>query len=121
MKLYELIFIVRQDMSSSDLDKTTETLLDVVKSYGGIVHMNEYWGLKSLAYEITNNKKGHYVFLGIEINRECQLELERKIKLSEHVIRHLLLKVDKLSPTSEQMFKNSSAEIGAINVTNNII
>ena len=121
MKFYELTFIVRQDMSSSDLDKTTEGFVEIIKSFDGKIHLNEYWGLKSLAYEISNNKKGHYVFLGIEVSNECKQELERKIKLSEHVIRHLFLKVEKITQTPEQMFKNSSAEIGAVNVTSNTI
>ena len=118
MNFYELTFIVRQDMSSSELDKITESFVAIINSYECTVHLNEYWGLKNLAYEISKNKKGHYVFLGIEIHKECMDELERKIKLSDHVIRYLLLKVDKIKPTPEQMFRNSNAEIGAINVTN---
>jgi len=118
MNFYELTFIVRQDMSSSELDKITESFVAIIESFGCNVPINEYWGLKNLAYEISNNKKGHYVFLGIEMNKECMDELERKIKLSEHVIRYLILKVDQIVPTPEQMFKNSNAEIGAINVTN---
>ena len=121
MNFYELTFIVRQDMSSADLDKITESFLEIVKSFNCNVIINEYWGLKNLAYEIANNKKGHYVFLGLEMNKDCIDELERKIKLSDHVIRHLLLKVEKLEPTPEQMFKSSNAEISAINVTNNTI
>jgi small subunit ribosomal protein S6 len=117
MNFYELTFIVRQDMSSADLDKITESFLEIIKEYGGKVSVNEYWGLKNLAYKILNNKKGHYVFLGIEINKEGKDELERKIKLNEHVIRHLTLKVDKITPTPEEMFKNSNADMGAINVT----
>jgi small subunit ribosomal protein S6 len=117
MNFYELTFIVRQEISSADLDKTTESFLDIIKSFQGNVLTNEYWGLKNLAYKILNNKKGHYVFWAIEISKECKEELERKIKLSEHVIRHLILRVESVSKTPEQMFRNSNAEIGAINVT----
>ena len=118
MNFYELTFIVRQDMSSAELDKITESFVAIINSFGCNVPINEYWGLKNLAYEISNNKKGHYVFLGVEMHKECMDELERKIKLSDHVIRYLLLKVEKLEPTPEQMLRNSSDEIGAINVTN---
>jgi small subunit ribosomal protein S6 len=117
MNFYELTFIVRQDISSADLDKITESFLEIIKGYEGKVLTNEYWGLKNLSYEINSNKRGHYVFLGIEINKDCKEELERKIKLSEHVIRHLILRVDAITPTPEQIFKNANVEVGAINVT----
>ena len=117
MNFYELPLIVRQDMSSAELDKITESFLNIVKSYGGNVIKNEYWGLKNLEYTISNNKKGHFVFLALEMSKDCKTELERKIKLSEHVIRHIILKVENFTSTPEQLFKNSNAEIGAINVT----
>jgi small subunit ribosomal protein S6 len=117
MNFYELVFVVRQDMSYADLDKVTESLLEIVKNYDGKVLVNEYWGLKNLSYEISNNKKGHYVFLGLEISIDCRNELERRIKLSEHIIRHLVLRVEQLAATPAQMLKDSSSEIRAINVT----
>jgi small subunit ribosomal protein S6 len=117
MNFYELVFIVRQDMSYADLDKVTESLLEIVKNYEGKVLVNEYWGLKNLSYEISNNKKGHYIFLGLEINIDCKDELERRIKLSEHIIRHLILRVEQISATPSHTLKDANSEIKAINVT----
>jgi small subunit ribosomal protein S6 len=117
MNFYELVFVVRQDMSYADLDKVTESLLEIVKNYDGKVLVNEYWGLKNLSYEISNNKKGHYVFLGLEISIDCRNELERRIKLSEHIIRHLVLRVEQVAATPLQALKDTGSEIRAINVT----
>ncbi len=117
MSFYELVFIARQDMSYADLDKVTESLIEIVKNYEGKVLLNEYWGLRSLSYEISNNKKGHYVFLGLEISIDCKHELERRIKLSEHIIRHLVLRVEQVIATPLQALKDSTSEIKAINVT----
>ena len=60
MAFYESIIIIRQDVSSADVDKIVDDLKQVIKNYDGNVIKTEYWGLRTLAYEIQNNKKGHY-------------------------------------------------------------
>ena len=96
MPLYESTFIVRQDMSESEVDKVTEDFSAIVKNKGGKVVKKEYWGLRNLAYKINKSRKGHYVFLGIEASPEAVKEIERKSKLSEDVVRNLTVKVEKI-------------------------
>jgi len=122
MNFYELIFIVRPDLSSSELDKLMANFLEIIERHSGKVIANEYWGLKNLAYKIGNNKKGHYAFLGVQMTKECKEEVENKIKLggieiSSQIIRHMVLRVEEINKTPPQMFKSSSAEVSAINVT----
>ena len=97
MAFYESIIIIRQDVSSSDVDKIVDDLKQVIKNYDGNVVKTEYWGLRTLAYEIQNNKKGHYYFMGIEANKPLLDELDRKTKLSESIIRTSLVRVDAIS------------------------
>lgn len=94
MSLYESTFILRQDISATEVNKVTEFLCSIVKDNEGKVLKNEYWGLKSLAYPVKKNKKGHYVMLVLEADHSTILELQRKVKLSEDVIRNLIIKIE---------------------------
>ncbi len=118
MSLYELVFIIRQDVSSSDVDRITDDFIKIIKNDGGSLVKNEYWGLRSLAYEINNNKKGHYTLLGFEGNGAIVNELERKMKLSEDVIRYMTHNVEAISkePSPILRGKNPDEEV-AIDVT----
>jgi small subunit ribosomal protein S6 len=97
MAFYESIFIIRQDVSSADVDKVVDDFSTIIKNMGGAVHKTEYWGLRSLAYEINGNKKGHYYFMGIEANNPLLAEMDRKIKLSESIIRSSMVRVEEIS------------------------
>ena len=66
MRFYELIFIIRQDISFNEVERITEGITKILTDNDSTVISNEYWGFRSLSYEILNNKKGHYVFLGIQ-------------------------------------------------------
>ena len=71
--------------------------MKIIKDQKGNVLKTEYWGLRPLAYEIKNNRKGHYYFMGIEADNSLLKELGRKIKLSEGVIRSSLVRVKEIS------------------------
>lgn len=94
MSLYESTFILRQDISVTEVNKVIENLSATIKDNEGKVLKHEYWGLKSLAYPIKKNKKGHYAMLILEAPHRAMLDLQRKIKLSEDVIRNLTLKIE---------------------------
>lgn len=110
MAFYESIIIIRQDVSSVDVDKIAEDFIKIIKTHHGNVIKTEYWGLRSLAYEIQNNKKGHYYFMGIEAGNDLIKELGRKIKLSESVIRSSLVKVKEISKEPSPVLRAKSAD-----------
>lgn len=99
MGFYESIVIIRQDVSSSEVDKIVNDLKKIIKNYKGSIVKSEYWGLRPLAYKIKSNKKGHYYFIGIKADEPKTLleELGRRIKLSESIIRSSLVKVKEIS------------------------
>jgi small subunit ribosomal protein S6 len=97
MTFYELTFIIRQDISSVDVDKIINEFTNIINENSGKVVKTEYWGIRPLAYEIANNKKGHYVFFGLEAAPSVIQEVERKMKLSENIIRFLTIKVDEIT------------------------
>ncbi len=92
--LYESVFIFRQDITVSEVNKNIEQLVQIITNGNGSVLKHEYWGLRSLAYTIKNNKKGHYVMLVINSNNKVLEELKHKIKLSQDVIRDQMIKIE---------------------------
>ncbi|MCZ6764138.1 MAG: 30S ribosomal protein S6, partial [Alphaproteobacteria bacterium] len=61
---------------------------------GGSVKGHEYWGLKTMAYRIKKNRKGHYVMMNIDAESAAVAEMERNQQLNEDVLRHLTLRVE---------------------------
>lgn len=118
MAFYESIIIIRQDVSSVEVDKIANDFAQIIKDYNGNVIKTEYWGLRQLAYEIENNKKGHYYFMGIEANNDLLKELDRKIKLSESVIRSSLVRVKEIDKNPSPILKSKNSDAGeAVDVT----
>jgi small subunit ribosomal protein S6 len=110
MAFYESVFITRQDISSSDVDKITDDFAKIVKDNNGEVIKTEYWGLRDLAYKIGNNKKGHYVFLGLKTDSSVINEMERRMKLSENIIRFININVDSISNEPSAILKSKNSE-----------
>jgi len=111
MPLYESTFIARQDISTADVDKLTERFSGIITANGGKIVKTEYWGLRSLAYKVKKNKKGHYVMLGIEAPSAALKEMERNVGLDEDIIRHLTVRVDEIEK-GQSAVMNSNAYDG---------
>ena len=99
MALYENIFIVRQDISSTQVDAITDSFEEIVNGLGGSVAKREYWGLRTLAYRIKKNKKGHYVLFNIDAPYAAINELGRQMRLHEDVLRELTIRLDSFPET----------------------
>ena len=110
MAFYESIFIIRQDLSSAEVDKISDEFKAIVNNFGGSVLKTEYWGLRNLAYEIDGNKKGHYYFMAIEGNKKLLDEMDRKAKLKDSIIRSSLVKQDKISKQPSPVLKGKNAD-----------
>src|SRR6516164_6413143 len=96
MSLYENIFIARQDIPGAQVDALADTFTQLVTDNGCEVKKREYWGLRSLAYRMRKNRKGHYVLLNIDAPPPAIAELERTMRINEDVIRYLTIRVDAL-------------------------
>ena len=94
MALYEHIFVARQDVSSQQVEDLQTMITQIITENGGKITKTEYWGIKSLAYRVKKNRKGHYSLLNIDAPHEAIAEMERRISLSDDIIRHLTLRVD---------------------------
>ena len=93
MSLYEHVFISRQDLSISQAEGLIEHFSTILSENGGKVLSQEYWGLKTMAYKINKNRKGHYVLLKSDSPPEAVEEMERLMRLHEDIMRVMTIKV----------------------------
>jgi len=100
---YELVFIVHPEVDDEGLAAVVETVKDLVKRDGGRVAKVDLWGLRRLAYPIQNLGEGQYVLMHLHLATEGIAELERSLRLSEQVIRHLIVRLeDDALPEAEE-------------------
>ncbi len=96
MPLYECVLIARNDVTQQQVEAIADQIAAQLEGEGGAVRKREYWGLRSLAYRIKKNRKGHYLLLGLEAKPASLAEIERQLGLNEDVLRHLSIRVDKI-------------------------
>jgi small subunit ribosomal protein S6 len=94
LALYECVFIARQDISSTQVDGLTEQFEAVITEAGGSIAKRESWGLRTMAYKIKKNRKGHYVLLNIDAPAPAVHEMERQMRINEDILRYMTLAVD---------------------------
>ncbi|AXT25707.1 30S ribosomal protein S6 [Ruegeria sp. AD91A] len=94
MPLYEHVMIARQDLSNAQAESLVEHFGTVLADNGGKLVDSEYWGVKTMAYKINKNRKGHYAFLKTDSPSGAVQEMERLMRLHDDVMRVLTIKVD---------------------------
>jgi small subunit ribosomal protein S6 len=94
MPLYEHVFIARQDLSNAQAEGLIEHFGTVLADNGGKVAHTEYWGVKTMAYKINKNRKGHYAFMRTDAPAGAVQEMERLMRIHDDVMRVLTIKVD---------------------------
>lgn len=92
---YELVFIVRQEASTSHVESVTNEIVELIKNLGGEIAKTEFCGLRTLAYPIKKSRKGYYVLLNVSLPSKIN-EVERLFRLHEDVIRYMIIRVDEL-------------------------
>ena len=94
MPLYEHVMIARQDLSNAQAEGLIEHFGTILSDNGGKVVESEYWGVKTMAYKINKNRKGHYAFIKTDAPADAKAEMERLMLLHDDVMRVLTIKVD---------------------------
>jgi len=91
---YELGFILNPEVSEEQTSAILERIEKIVKNYDGQVVKVNQWGRRRLAYPIEHYRDGYYVFIDMILTPETVIELDRTLKVSEEVMRHLVKKRD---------------------------
>ena len=91
---YELVYILPPDTTEQQVTELHGQLEAVVSRMSGTFDRTENWGRKRLAYEIGRNKEGVYVLEVINGSGELMKELDRRLRVMDQVIRHMIVRVD---------------------------
>ena len=91
---YELVYVVSPDASDEQVSGLHTQVEETVTRMGGQLEKTENWGRRKLAYEIGRHKEGTYVLEVINGSGELMKELDRRLKVLDLVIRHMVVRVD---------------------------
>lgn len=105
MAFYENVFVVRQDVASTQVEALADTFATLITENGGTVTKKEFWGLKGLAYRIRKNRKAHFVLLNIDAPAAAVIELERQMRINEDVLRYITVRVEALEEGPSAMMQ----------------
>jgi len=108
MPLYETVFIARQDVSAKQVEDLAAAFGKIVNDNGGQLKNTESWGLRSLAYKIKKNRKGHYTLMHFDSPHKAIAEMERIMGLNEDILRFMTVSIDKLPEGPSAILKSSS-------------
>jgi len=127
MPLYETVFIARNDVTQQQVESIADGIGAQLDADKGLppapppaegepesprpsvsVKKREYWGLRSLAYRINKNRKGHYMLLGIDAAPASVLEMERQLRLNEDVLRFMTIRVDAIEEAQSAILSRKS-------------
>ena len=91
---YELVYILPPETTEQQATELHEQIEGVVSRLRGAIEKTENWGRKKLAYDIGPHKEGVYVLEVINGNGELMKELDRRLKVIDQVVRHMIVRVD---------------------------
>ena len=108
MPLYECVLIARNDVTQQQVDGIADGIVSQLEADGGTVKKREYWGLRSLAYRIKKNRKGHYMLLGLDAKPAFITEMERQLRLNEDMLRFMTVRVETLDEVPSAILSRRS-------------
>ena len=108
MPLYETVLIARSEITQAQADAVADAATAQIEADGGAVKKREYWGLRSLAYRIKKNRKGHYILLGLDAPSPVVQEMERQLTLNEDVLRFMTIRVEAIEEAPSAILSRKS-------------
>lgn len=93
MREYETMFIVKPHLSPEEAEKVLQEVSDVIQAKGEVTKVDK-WGKKQFAYEIDHLTEGYYFVVNFKVPADYISEVDRKIKLNDSILRHLIVRTD---------------------------
>jgi small subunit ribosomal protein S6 len=106
---YELVYIVSPDATDDQVTDLHNQIQAIVQRMGGEIEKTDNWGRRRLAYEIGRHKEGVYVLEFINGSGELMKEIDRRLKVIDLAIRHLVVRVDEAQGVIERTRAHRSA------------
>jgi small subunit ribosomal protein S6 len=101
-RTYELIYILKPDSTEQEVAALQTQVEAIIQRIGGTLEKTEPWGRRKLAYEIGKHKEGFYVLHVIQGAGELMKEIDRRLRVTEGLIRHLIVRVDERQQVAER-------------------
>jgi small subunit ribosomal protein S6 len=109
---YELVYIVTPEASEQEIADLHTQIEQIVQRYGGTFDKTENWGRKRMAYDIGRHREGNYVVETITGSGELMKEIDRRLRVIDQVIRHLVVRVDEELQVAERTRAARAAFVG---------
>lgn len=109
---YELVYIVTPDASEQDVADLHTQIEQIVQRYNGTFDKTENWGRKRMAYDIGRHREGTYVVETITGSGELMKEIDRRLRVIDAVIRHLIVRVDEELQVAQRTAEARKAFVG---------
>jgi small subunit ribosomal protein S6 len=106
MRIYEELFILRPDLTDEEMDPFADQLQQVITGAGGTVDKLEKWGKRKLAYRIGKREEGFYILIQFTSGPSVVKELERRLRVSDLVLKYLTVRIDEKLKRIEKRKKN---------------
>ena len=108
---YEIMFIVRPDIDEAEIDKIVETFSGYVTTGGGTVKQADKMGRRRLAYTVQKFNDGFYILLIVESPASLIAELERRLRVSEQIIKFITVRTDEENKRVAKIQKHRAAHV----------
>ena len=92
MRKYETIFILHPSLDEEAVKANIEKFKGIIENGGGAIENVDFWGKRKLAYEIKKVNDGFYTLINFQANPELPKELDRVFRITDGVIRHIIVK-----------------------------
>ena len=106
---YELGFILNPEASEDEIRSLLGRIEQIVANYGGQIFKINHWGRRRLAYPIERHRDGYYIFIDMILTPETVAEIERTLRVSELVFRHMMKRRDPKTVQKEREARAAAA------------
>lgn len=94
MRPYEMMYILQPTLSAEEQTALVDRFAELIASMGGSVEKTDRWERRPLAYEIKGARDGYYVVVNFQGGVDLVNEMDRQIKLTEAILRHMIIRRD---------------------------
>jgi small subunit ribosomal protein S6 len=94
MRIYEELFIVKPDAPEEEIDAYVEQVKQLITTGGGTVDKTDKWGVRKLAYRVEKRNEGYYVLLQFAAGPEVVREVERRMRVTDLVLKFITVRID---------------------------
>jgi len=99
---YELVYVMRPEATEAEVAEMQTQVEAIIQRVGGTLDKTEAWGRRKLAYDIGKHKEGFYVLHAITGSGELMKEIDRRFRVTEGLLRHLIVRVDEADRKAER-------------------